>query len=59
MTLPLVPAVIEAMHKAVDEMGRKETFRGYGPEQGHDFLRDAIANYYADKKVKISSDGYL
>ena len=56
VTLPLVPAVIEAMHKAVDEMGRKETFRGYGPEQGHDFLRDAIANYYADKKVKISSD---
>lgn len=56
VTLPLVPAVIEAMHKAVDEMGRKETFRGYGPEQGHDFLRDAVANYYADKKVKISSD---
>ncbi|MDE6884921.1 MAG: LL-diaminopimelate aminotransferase [Clostridia bacterium] len=56
VTLPLVPAVIEAMHKAVDEMGRKETFRGYGPEQGHVFLRDAIANYYADKKVKISSD---
>ncbi len=56
VTLPLVPAVIEAMHKAVDEMGRKETFRGYGPEQGYDFLRDAIANYYADKKVKISSD---
>ncbi len=56
VTLPLVPAEIEAMHKAVDEMGRKETFRGYGPEQGHDFLRDAIANYYADKKVKISSD---
>lgn len=56
VTLPLVPAVIEAMHKAVDEMGKKETFRGYGPEQGHDFLRDAVANYYADKKVKISSD---
>ncbi len=56
VTLPLVPAVIEAMHKAVDEMGKKETFRGYGPEQGHDFLRDAVANYYADKGVKISSD---
>lgn len=56
VTLPLVPAVIEAMHKAVDEMGKKETFRGYGPEQGHDFLRDAIAKYYADKGVKISSD---
>lgn len=56
VTLPLVSAVIEAMHKAVDEMGKKETFRGYGPEQGHDFLRDAVANYYADKGVKISSD---
>ena len=42
MTLPylLVPAVIEALHKAVDEMGAQETFRGYGPEQGYDFLRE-------------------
>lgn len=56
VTLPLVPAVIEAMHKAVDEMGKKETFRGYGPEQGHDFLRDALAEYYASKGVKLSSD---
>ncbi|MDY3983128.1 MAG: LL-diaminopimelate aminotransferase [Veillonellaceae bacterium] len=42
VTLPLAPAIIEAMHKAVDEMGQKETFRGYGPEQGYDFLRQAI-----------------
>ena len=42
VTRPLCPAVIEAMHKAVDEMGQKETFRGYGPEQGYDFLREAI-----------------
>lgn len=42
VTQPLCPAVIEAMHKAVDEMGSKETFRGYGPEQGYDFLREAI-----------------
>ena len=42
VTLPLVPAVIDAMHKAVDEMGKQETFRGYGPEQGYDFLREAI-----------------
>lgn len=56
VTLPLVPAVVEAMHKAVDEMGVKETFRGYGPEQGHDFLRDAVANYYAGKGVKVASD---
>lgn len=37
VTRPLAPAVIEALHKAVDEMGQAETFRGYGPEQGYDF----------------------
>lgn len=42
VTQPLCPAVIEAMHKAVDEMGVKATFRGYGPERGYDFLREAI-----------------
>ncbi|MDO4992197.1 MAG: LL-diaminopimelate aminotransferase [Prevotellaceae bacterium] len=42
VTRPLVPAVIEAMHKAVDEMATKATFRGYGPERGYDFLREAI-----------------
>ena len=36
VTLPLVPAVISAMHEAVDEMSRKETFKGYGPEQGYE-----------------------
>ena len=46
VTRPLVPAVIEALHKAVDEMGQAETFRGYGPEQGYDFLKEAIAGYY-------------
>ena len=45
VTEPLPPAVIEAMHKAVDEMARRETFRGYGPEQGFDFLRNAIAEH--------------
>ena len=42
VTRPLAPAIINAMHKAVDEMGKAETFRGYGPEQGYDFLRQAI-----------------
>ena len=42
VTRPLVPAVIEAMHKAVDEMAVKATFRGYGPERGYEFLREAI-----------------
>ncbi|MBQ3631412.1 MAG: LL-diaminopimelate aminotransferase [Prevotella sp.] len=42
VTRPLCPAVIEAMHRATDEMAHAETFRGYGPEQGYDFLREAI-----------------
>jgi len=42
VTQPLAPAVIEAMHKAVDELASAETFRGYGPEHGYDFLQDAI-----------------
>ena len=42
VTQPLCPAVIEAMHKAVDEMASKDSFRGYGPEQGYQFLREAI-----------------
>ncbi len=42
VTRPIVPAVIEAMHKATDELAKSETFRGYGPEQGYDFLRNAI-----------------
>ena len=43
VTRPLVPAVVEAMHRAVDEMGTVEGFHGYGPEQGYPFLREAIA----------------
>ena len=42
VTQPLCPAVIEAMHKAVDEMAVQASFRGYGPERGYDFLREAI-----------------
>ncbi len=42
VTRPLCPAVIEAMHKAVDEMATTASFRGYGPEHGYDFLREAI-----------------
>ena len=43
VTQPLVPAVIEALHAAVDEMGKKETFRGYAPDLGYLFLRETIA----------------
>ena len=57
VTRPLVPAVIAALHGAVDEMGRAETFHGSGPEQGYAFLRDAIvANDYAPYGVHIDAD---
>ena len=62
VTRPLVPAVIEAMHKAVEDCAHAETFRGYGPEPGYDFLREAIvANDYEGLGIKTSeifvSDG--
>lgn len=53
VTLPLCPAVITALHNAVDEMARKETFKGYGPEQGYDFLKTAIQNYYKSHNVSL------
>lgn len=57
VTQPLCTAVIEAMHKAVDEMGCGKTFRGYGPEQGYEFLRQAIVdNDYAPRGVKMDAD---
>jgi LL-diaminopimelate aminotransferase len=57
VTEPLPPATIEAMHLAVDEMARRETFRGYGPEQGYEFLRHAIAqNDYRVHGMEIADD---
>lgn len=57
VTQPLAPAVIEAMHKAVDEMSRKETFRGYGPEHGYDFLQKAILeNDFRAKGIELELD---
>ncbi len=53
VTLPLAPAVIRALHDAVDEMARKETFKGYGPYEGYDFLRESIRAYYKDMGVDI------
>lgn len=54
VTLPLAASVIEALHKAVEEMGHKETFHGYIPsEQGYVFLREAIQKYYADRGVSL------
>ncbi|WPK12080.1 LL-diaminopimelate aminotransferase [Lysinibacillus louembei] len=54
VTLPLVPAVVEAMQKAVAEQGEKSTFKGYGEEQGYEFLRQTICQYYSEKKVSLS-----
>jgi len=57
VTEPLAPAITEAMHAAVDEMSKRETFRGYGPEQGYDFLVEAIrAHDYAARGVEIAAD---
>jgi LL-diaminopimelate aminotransferase len=57
VTEPLAPAIVEAMHSAVDEMGRRDTFRGYGPEQGYDFLVEAIREHdYRARGVDIAAD---
>ncbi len=62
VTRPIVPAVIDAMHKAVDEVGTVEGFKGYGPEQGYEFLRKAIVeNEYKNLGIELDeifvSDG--
>lgn len=56
VTLPLSAAVTSAMQKAVTEMGEKEHFHGYGPEQGYAFLKESIAGYYASYGVKLQND---
>jgi len=57
VTKPIVPACIEAMHKATDEIGTEENFKGYGPEQGYDFLRTAIVeNEYKSRNLDIEAD---
>jgi len=57
VTEALPSAVVEAMRKAVEELGHRETFRGYGPEQGYEFLRQKIARHdYRDRGIEISDD---
>lgn len=57
VTQPLAPAIIEALHKAVDEMADQETFRGYAPDLGYEFLRTAIANHdYRNRGCDIAAD---
>ena len=57
VTEPLPSAAIDAMKQAIDEMGKRETFRGYGPEQGYEFLRSVIAQQdYRDRNIEIADD---
>jgi LL-diaminopimelate aminotransferase len=57
VTEPLPHAAIQAMKRAVDELGKRETFRGYGPEQGYEFLRSTIAQHdYRSRKIDIADD---
>lgn len=57
VTQPLAPAAIEAMHKAVEEMADKKTFRGYGPEQGYEFLAEAIIkNDFEPRGIRLDTD---
>ena len=57
VTEPLPTAIVAAMHKAVDELANRESFRGYGPEQGYSFLRDAVAeNDYRARGIDVAAD---
>lgn len=56
VTQPLTENVIESLKSAVEDMSKEETFKGYGPEQGYDFLRNAIKDYYAKKNVNLETD---
>ena len=56
MTQPLAKCVVDAMHDAVTEMGTKEGFHGYGPEQGYPFLKQAIQGYYAGRGTQLDED---
>lgn len=56
VTKPLAPAVIDAMHRAVSEQGETASFHGYLPETGTDFLKEAVAAYYAKRNVALSTE---
>ncbi|MCI8553799.1 MAG: LL-diaminopimelate aminotransferase [Clostridiales bacterium] len=56
VTRPLCPAVVSAMRQAVEEMGQEGAFRGYGPEQGYGFLRQAVQMYYAGRGIGLDTD---
>lgn len=56
VTRPLSKAIIDALHSAVDEMASADTFKGYGPERGYDFLRNDLVDYYSEKSIVIEAD---
>src|SRR6056297_3919221 len=58
VTQPLVPSIVKAFHEGVEEMAKAETFKGYGPEKGYPFLREAIAenDYKANGVNSITAD---
>lgn len=57
VTLPLIPKVVEAIHEGAEEMANKATFKGYGPEQGYDFLREKIVEWdYRKRGISIEKD---
>ncbi len=56
VTLPLGSMIIDALHRAVDDQASAATFKGYGPEQGYDFLRGAISDYYGSRNISIDTD---
>ena len=56
VTLPLCGAVVDALKSASEAMGVKETFKGYGPEQGYDFLKSQIKDYYSGHSVNLEND---
>lgn len=56
VTLPLAPVVVEAMKKGADELGNKETFKGYPDYEGYEFVRQAVADYYKSFGVKVGAD---
>lgn len=59
VTLPLAPVVIDAFKKGIDELGEKATFKGYPDYEGYEFVRQAVAQYYASFGVEVSKDEIL
>ena len=59
VTRPLVPAVIDALHAAVEDQAKQETFHGYGDEQGYDFLHEALVGYYKTHGVELATNEIL